>query len=153
MTFLTPRVCLSSASIRSRLLPGLRLSLTIELSVMRRVSSPSVSKEPPSAISGALLRGMSYAVRRVRPTRASLVCCCLLPQPLKLKSMPVTLPSSSTNTGTVSRAHRSSTASGTTSTSRPHAFWAAFCWSGLASITTYSYSATAWAMRAMSSRT
>ncbi|CAM5349759.1 hypothetical protein SGRI78S_01678 [Streptomyces griseus subsp. griseus] len=65
----------------------------------------------------------------------------------------MTSPPSSTNTGTVSRAHMSSTASGMTSTCEPQARWAAFRWSGLAIMTTYSYSATARAIRAMSSRT
>ncbi len=135
-TFWTARVCLSSASIASRLLPRLRLSLTSELSVTSRVPSPSVSNEPPSATSGAWTRGIPYFWSTVRATTPSFLCSCLLPHPLKLKSTPTTFPPSSTKTGTVSRAHRSSTASGMTSTSLPQARWAAATWSGRAIMTT-----------------
>lgn len=122
----------------SRDFPLLRLSLTIELSVTIRVPSPSVSKEPPSATSGAWTRGIWYFCSSRRPTWASFVCSCLFPQPLKLKSTPTTLAPSSTNTGTVSRAHRSSTARGITSTWEPTAFWAAATWSGRAIMITSS---------------
>lgn len=153
ITFSTARVSMSSSSIWSRLFPRLRLSLTIELSVMRRVPSPSVSNEPPSATRGASTRGIPYFARRVSPTRASFSWVCLLPQPLKLRSTPTTAPSSSTKRGTVSRAQRSSTSSGMTSTWEPHARCAALSCKGPAIRTTSSYSATARAIRAMSSRT
>lgn len=114
---------------------------------------PSTSSEPPSAVIGASTRGTASRVRTVRATFSSRRWSCLPPQPLKWKSMPARPSGPVTNVGPVSRTHRSSTATGITSTPDPQARWAAFTSAGAASSTTGSNPATVRAIRAMSALT
>ena len=153
ITLVTPSMALSSDSIWSRVLPGLRLGLTIELSVAISVPWPSTSIAPPSVTIDAWKRRIPYLASRFRATRLSSAWVCLLPQPLKLKSTPAGPCGPVTKVGPVSRAHRSSTGSGITSTVSPSCCCASSLWSGRAISTTGSYWAMACATWTMSCRT
>ena len=109
MIFFNPKSCLSSRSHCALLTPGLRLSLSTQLSVIMAVPCPSTSMPPPSRIKLLCMRGTPACLATNAATLASRLKVCFSPQPLKLKSTPAFSPFSfTTNTGPVSRIHKSS---------------------------------------------
>ena len=134
--------------------PGLRFGLMIELSVAITVPCPSATRAPPSETNGAGNLRSPSTRSTSRAILASWAWACLLPQPLKFRSRPASPPRPLTkNTGPMSRIHRSSLTSATTSTCLPQARAASRACSGRATIATGSKAAMARATVATSPRT
>ncbi len=122
ITLVTPRRAISSASISSLLIPGLRLGCRRHCSVVISVPSPSTVIAPPSRIIREAMRCTPRCSSRAAAILSSVSYgWCLPPQALKRKSTPARCPSGpSTKIGPESRNQESSSGSSTTVTPSPH---------------------------------
>ena len=120
------------------LMPGLRLSLRMQLSFKIALPRPSTSSAPPSKQMSARTSGTPAASAIMAGACASCRCACLLPQPLKLKFTALFSPLwlFFTKTAPLSRSQISSSAASMYSTSLPIRFLACTISSGRTNIFT-----------------